>query len=227
MLSPVSNAVTVIMVRHGQTEWNRFERFRGRADIPLNEVGLAQADATGRRIAAMWQPQAVYSSPLSRAVKTAEIIASYCGLPVCTHPGLIDIDYGQWQGLTHDEVKVRWPAELESWYNTPHRVRIPEGETLALIRRRAMKTIHEVCTSHMRGVSIVVVSHTVINRIVLLGILGLKNECFWKLHQDTCSINCFVFDGKKFILTLMNDTCHMRELLYTKRRETMEKGQIH
>ncbi len=65
-----------ILVRHGQTEWNRVERFRGRADVPLNETGLAQAEATGLRIYGEWLPSAVYSSPLSRAVRTAETIAN-------------------------------------------------------------------------------------------------------------------------------------------------------
>ena len=73
----------IVLVRHGQTEWNRVERFRG------------QAEATAQRIAAEWRPVAVYSSPLSRAVKTAEVIARHLGLPVQTHGGLTDIDYGQ------------------------------------------------------------------------------------------------------------------------------------
>src|SRR3990167_8526032 len=93
----------IILVRHGQTEWNRVERFRGRADVPLNEVGLAQAEATGQRVAAEWHPAAIYTSPLSRSVKTTEAIARHFGLAVQTHPGLADIDYGQGQGLTPDE----------------------------------------------------------------------------------------------------------------------------
>jgi broad specificity phosphatase PhoE len=79
----------IILVRHGQTEWNRVERFRGHADVPLNEIGLAQAGATGQRIAEEWQPTAIYSSPLSRAVKTAEAIAKHCNLHVQIHPGLL------------------------------------------------------------------------------------------------------------------------------------------
>ena len=73
---------TILLVRHGQTEWNRVERFRGRADVPLNDNGLQQAEATGRRVAAQWQPVAIYSSPLSRAVKTAEAIGRQAGLNV-------------------------------------------------------------------------------------------------------------------------------------------------
>jgi phosphoserine phosphatase len=111
---------TILLVRHGQTEWNRVERFRGLADILLNEAGLQQAKATGRRLAAQWQPTAIYSSPLSRAVKTAEAIGRHLGLPVKIHPGLADIDYGEWQGLTPDEARSRWPEVIDLWYNTPH-----------------------------------------------------------------------------------------------------------
>jgi probable phosphoglycerate mutase len=106
----------IILIRHGQNEWNRIERFRGRADVPLNEAGLVQAEATGMRVAAEWKPAAIYSSPLSRAIKTAEAIAKHFNLPVQIQSGLADIDYSKWQGLTPDEVRDRWPAELQTWY---------------------------------------------------------------------------------------------------------------
>src|SRR4030066_2192394 len=109
----------IILIRHGQTESNRVEPFRGRADVPLNETGLAQAEATGLRIQREWQPSAVYSSPLSRAIRTAEAIAKHFDLPVQIHPDLADIDYGEWQGLTPDEVQVRWPAALHAWHHQP------------------------------------------------------------------------------------------------------------
>ena len=72
----------VILVRHGQTEWNRVERFRGWADVPLNETGIQQADKTAERISYQWQPVAIFSSPLSRAIKTAEAIGKATGLSV-------------------------------------------------------------------------------------------------------------------------------------------------
>jgi probable phosphoglycerate mutase len=198
----------IILVRHGQTEWNRVERFRGRADIPLNETGLAQAEATGRRVAAEWQPYAIYTSPLSRSVKTAEAIAIHFDLPVQHHLGLADIDYGEWQGLSPEEVRQRWPEEIDAWYNRPHQARIPGGETLGDLSARAMKTIHELATHHP-GKTIVLVGHTVINRIILLGVLGLGNERFWRIKQDTCAINVFEAEDGYFTLVLMNDTCHL------------------
>lgn len=199
----------LILVRHGQTEWNRVERFRGRADVPLNDVGLAQAEATGRRVAAEWQPAAVYTSPLSRSVKTAEAIAKHFGLAAQVHPGLADIDYGEWQGLTPEEAKARWPEMADAWYNAPQTARIPGGETLDDLRARAMQTVKELAARHP-GQTIVLVGHTVINRIILLGVLGLSNERFWKLKQDTCAINVFEAEGDDFILVSLNDTCHLR-----------------
>lgn len=210
--------MTFILVRHGQTEWNRIERFRGRADVPLNETGLAQAEATGRRVAAEWRPVAVYSSPLSRAVKTAEAIARHVpsarppgagqGLPVQIHNGLADIDYGQWQGLTPDEAKERWPEIHHAWYNAPNTARIPGGETLDDLRARGMAAVDELSARHA-GQTIVMVGHTVINRIILLGVLGLGNERFWRLRQDTCAINVFEAEGGDFTLVSLNDTCHL------------------
>ena len=86
----------ILLVRHGQTAWNRSDRFRGRADVPLDEVGLAQAEATGRRVASQWQVNAVYSSTMSRALNTAQAIAGRFGLSVQPHAGLTDIDFGAW-----------------------------------------------------------------------------------------------------------------------------------
>ncbi len=198
----------VLLVRHGQTEWNRVERSRGRADVPLNETGLAQAGATGWRVAKAWQPVAVYSSPLGRAVKTAEAIAKHFDLRVQIHPGLADIDYGDWQGLSPDEARQRWPEQIDKWYNHPEQARIPNGESLADIRHRAMQTIHELTGKHPDD-TIVLVGHTVINRIVLLGVLGLGNKRFWKIKQDTCAINVFEAKAGDFILVSLNDTCHL------------------
>jgi broad specificity phosphatase PhoE len=200
-----------ILVRHGQTEWNRNERFRGRADIPLNETGLAQAEATGKRVASEWIPSAIYTSPLSRSVKTAEAIARHFGLAVQVHPGLADIDYGEWQGLSPEEVNQRWPEQIEAWYNQPEKAQIPGGENLETLRKRAMQTVHELSKTH-EGETMVLVGHTVINRIILLGVLGLGNEKFWRIKQDTCAINVFEVEEGEFTLVSLNDTCHLRDL---------------
>jgi broad specificity phosphatase PhoE len=201
----------IILVRHGQTAWNRIERFRGRVDVPLNQTGIAQAEATARRLARQPKPAAVYSSPLSRAAVTAAKIAEPHGLTVQTHDGLIDIDYGQWQGRTPQQVAERWPEELDHWYNAPQTVRIPSGETLHVVRNRGMTTVRELAGKHPDG-TIVLVAHTVMNRLILLGVLGLGNDRFWRLGQEPCAINRFSVQDGEFTLLGLNDTGHLEAL---------------
>jgi len=199
----------IILVRHGETEWNRVEHFRGRADVPLNENGVVQAKRMGQRVAGQWRPVAIYSSPLKRAVKTAEAVAWHFGLSVQVHPGLIDIDYGQWQGLTPGEARERWPDVIDAWYNAPHTACIPGGETLDELRGRAERTLDDLVARH-EGQTILLVGHTVINRIILLSVLGLGNDHFWRLRQDTCAINVFEVEKGVFTLVSLNDTYHLR-----------------
>ena len=199
----------IILVRHGETEWNRVEHFRGRADVPLNENGVVQAKRMGQRVAGQWRPVAIYSSPLKRAVKTAEAVAWHFGLSVQVHPGLIDIDYGQWQGLTPGEARERWPDVIDAWYNAPHTACIPGGETLDELRGRAERTVDDLVARH-EGQTILLVGHTVINRIILLSVLGLGNDHFWRLRQDTCAINVFEVEKGVFTLVSLNDTYHLR-----------------
>jgi broad specificity phosphatase PhoE len=199
---------TILLVRHGQTEWNRVERFRGHADVPLNATGLRQAEATGRRIAAEWRPAAIYSSPLSRATKTAEAIAHPFGLLVQPVPDLIDLHFGEWQGLTPDEVSRRWPEEYARWVATPHRAHIPGGETIAELRYRAMRVVQGLVQRHA-GETIVILGHTDLNRAILLGALHLGDERFDNLVQDNCAINLLLAQNGDFTVVSMNDTCHL------------------
>ncbi len=201
----------VILVRHGQTEWNRVERFRGRFDVPLNATGLIQAEAAGKRIAASWQPAAIYTSPLGRAFQTAEKIALPLHLPVNFHSGLIDIDYGEWQGLHVEVAQKRYPDMMNAWYQSPHQAVIPAGESLADVRARAIAAVEELERQY-DGQTIVLVSHTVVNRIILLGILGLGNERFWHLRQEPCAINVIEAGGGDYTLVTMNDTCHLKTM---------------
>jgi probable phosphoglycerate mutase len=198
----------VILVRHGRTAWNRVERFRGRADVSLDDVGLVQAAATGRRLAATESLVAIYTSPLGRAVETGQAIGKACGVAVQPHTDLIDIDYGQWQGLTPEDARAGWPVEVDAWYRTPQTAAIPGGEALAEVRRRGLAAVRELAGQHA-GESIVLVGHTVINRAILLGVLGLGDDRFWRIHQEPCAINVFEVDGDDFTLVALNDTGHL------------------
>lgn len=199
---------TLILVRHGQTAWNKEERFRGRADVPLSEMGVAQARATGEHIAARWPTVAVYASPQRRAAATAAAIAAHFRLTVESHPGLMDIDFGEWQGLASAEVAARWPDALRDWLTAPHRLSIPGGETLDAVRVRAAAAVVEIAARHI-GQTVVLVSHAVVNRLILLSVLRLGNDRFWHLGQDTCAINVLESKDDDYTLVSLNDTCHL------------------
>jgi probable phosphoglycerate mutase len=99
----------ILLVRHGHVPGISPERFRGRADLPLTPEGRREAEMTAHRISATWKPMAIYASPLSRCRDTGAAIGRPFGLEPVSHEGLLDIDYGEWQGLTPDEAKLRWP----------------------------------------------------------------------------------------------------------------------
>jgi broad specificity phosphatase PhoE len=202
----------IILVRHGQTEWNVGagcgERFRGRVDLSLDDTGLAQAQAVAERLAD--HPiVAVYSSPLKRAVETAHPTAQQLGLPVQPLPGIIDVNYGDWQGLSHPEVATSYPDLYPRWLETPQRVRFPHGESLRQVRLRGMAALKEVAARH-EGQVILLVAHQVVNKVLVCAMLGLNNSHFWHIRQDNACLNVFEHHDGIFTAVLINDTCHLQ-----------------
>ena len=118
----------IILVRHGETAWNAEEIFRGRIDVELNETGIKQAQLLALYLSDN-NIEAVLSSPLKRALKTAETIAGYHKLEVEITPGLIDLDFGEWQGLPHLEVKDRYGELYQEWVRSPGTVVLPVGKS--------------------------------------------------------------------------------------------------
>jgi broad specificity phosphatase PhoE len=202
----------IVLVRHGQTAWNREVRFRGQTDLPLDEVGLKQAEATGRYIAARWPVVAVYASPLSRAMQTAEPVARAHDLAVHPLDALLDVDFGEWQGHLPDEVAQQYPDLLRAWREKPHTVRFPGGESLDIVRSRVVTGLDEVIARHA-GQTVALVGHAVVNHVMLCVVLGWGNERFWRLRQGTCAVNVFeAQEDGAFTIALLNDTSHLQNL---------------
>ena len=201
---------TILFVRHGETEWNRNERFRGRYDIPLNTSGIQQAKRTAQFITSRWKPSAVYSSPLSRAFSTAQAIASACEIHAVELSGLIDTHYGEWQGLTPAEVRLRWPDLLTQWYRSPEGIRIPGGEDLSAVRSRAIETVEGLSQKHANE-TLVVVSHTDVIRLLLMTFLNIGIKDFWRLRQDNCAISLVSKKNDQYTVDFMNCSVHLIE----------------
>jgi probable phosphoglycerate mutase len=164
--------IRIILVRHGHVDWLMPERFRGHAELPLSSRGRRQALAAAGYIAASWKPDAVYTSPLGRCRETGAAIAAPFRLEPQPIDGLADIDYGEWQGLTRDQAKERWPDETELWFRVPHLAAIPGGETLAVVLSRASAALRDVLRHHPEQ-SVVLVGHDSVNRVLLLFTLEL------------------------------------------------------
>ena len=198
----------IILTRHGETDWNVTEVFRGRIDVDLNETGVRQAELLAEYLSEL-KIDAVYSSPLQRALKTAELIAGWQALKVNVVHGLIDFDYGEWQGLSHREVKGRYEELYKEWTIRPDRVRMPGGETLEDVRERAMAVVDDAVGSYGDG-RVVLVSHRVVSKVLVCALLGLDNSHFWNIRLDTCGITRFGYEGGRFVLTGHNDTSFLK-----------------
>jgi phosphoserine phosphatase len=199
----------IILVRHGHVEGISPERFRGRADLMLTPEGHKQAEATARRILTAWTPAAVYSSPLSRARATAEAIGKPADLAPRPIDGLIDVDYGEWQGLTPDQVGTQWRELLDTWYRAPDWAAIPGGETLQDVLARAVSALRQVIQGHPSD-TVVLVGHDSINRVILLHAMQLPLSRYWWLAQRPCAINELDFSENGFVVQTLNETHHLK-----------------
>ncbi len=196
-----------VLIRHGQTEWNREERFRGRVDIPLNETGKAQASKIAAHLAGE-QFDAIYSSPLQRALQTAAPLADAKQLQVQIEPGLNDISFGALEGLNLEEARRSFPEVVDKWLNEPGHCKFPKGDSVKTLRERLETTLDALAAKHSRQ-TVALVSHRVVCHAVVCMVLGLNLDALWRVRQDNACINRFERHDARYVLTLMNDTDHL------------------
>ena len=196
--------IEIILARHGETDWNASEIFRGRADIPLNEAGRKQAQLLGEYLG-QEEVDFIYSSPLKRAVETAMAIASRRKLEVNTVENLNDFHFGDWQGLSRSEVAEQYPELYRDWLDTPEQVKIPGGESLEDVRQRAVPFVEDAIMRCGEG-RIVFVSHRVVNKVLVCGLMGLDLSHFWNIRIDTCGLSRFNCSDGRLVLTRHNET---------------------
>jgi phosphoserine phosphatase len=198
----------IYIVRHGETQWNKEEIFRGRKDIPLNEMGQKQAEMVGLCFRDKGINRIV-SSPLTRAVQTAEAISRTTGVAVESTEKFTDINFGAWEGLPLREVEERYPADFAVWKTSPENLIIENGETLEMVRKRISEGLVGIVSA--KEGTIVIVTHRVICKLIVLDCLKIDNEHFWDMKYDPASITLMEQSNNQFTLTFGNDTCHLRE----------------
>lgn len=200
----------VYVVRHGQTAWNLEEVFRGRMDIPLDETGKKEVHLAGEALKDETL-NAIYSSPLSRSMETAENIAKFQNIPVTPLESIIDISYGEWEGVSLVEVQKKYPDLYGLWLKEPHNITFPGGESLEQVRVRTRNAIDDLVEKH-KDENIALVAHRVPNKVICCSLLGIDNSNFWRIQQDTASTNLFVYKDGQWIISYLNDTSYLKVL---------------
>jgi broad specificity phosphatase PhoE len=202
---------TIVLVRHGEVEGIHPPRFRGRTDLPLTKRGMLQAQATRDALRERCVLDAIYCSPLTRCVHTADIIATAYGIDAVPQPGLLDIDYGVWTGMEDAVVRQRWPQEFALWRECPHTFRLPGGETLQELQTRAVEALQTMLEAHPNG-TFAIVGHDSINRVLLCHIAALPLASYRLFKQAPCGISEIASADGHFVIHSVNETMHLHDI---------------
>jgi alpha-ribazole phosphatase len=197
----------LLIVRHGLTTWNTEGRFQGQTDVPLNHTGRRQAAALAKRLAGE-QIDAAYASDLSRAWETATTIIAQHDCPLHPEPGLREMSFGDWEGLTYAEIQERDAQLLAHWEADELTVSAPAGETLQQIAQRVQSVLARLIANHPEGTALLV-AHGGSLQVLLCQALGLPLQSYWQFHLDQASLSEVRFYPQGAILNLFNDTCHL------------------
>ncbi len=198
------------LARHGQTAWNKEERFRGRKDVPLSDRGREEAGALAEALSKE-KIDHLFSGPLDRCKQTFAPLSEALGLEVKALPDVIDMDFGEWEGLKIDEAREKYPDMFEAWRSEPHTVEFPGGESLPKVQARAMRAVSRLAANYPDQ-AVAVCSHRVVTKLIILGVLGARADRFWVVRQDTACLNVFDYDPPHAVIHSMNDTHHLSVL---------------
>lgn len=203
-----SSPTTILLIRHGRTRANREGIFRGRMDVPLDDTGEAQAEATGRYLKDR-PVAAVYSSPLVRARETALAVAGPHGLSPQIEEAFDNLELGPWTGRRRAEVAEEDPGNWKIWLECPEELDLPGAETLDQVAERSSRRLDELVAAHP-GQTFAVVAHRAVIKPLLARLLRLGRPWFWRFALDPGSVSVLVHrHGRGYTLTSLNEAGHL------------------
>ena len=218
-LQPLPNKgknARLILVRHGETDWNKAGRFQGQIDIPLNENGRRQA-AAARDFLKDIPIDRAWSSTLSRPTETAQIILeAHPDVPLTQIDGLVEIGHGVWEGKLESEIREDWSELLDTWKRAPETVQMPEGETIQDVWARSVRSWGEIAGELKPEETVLVVAHDAVNKTILCDLLGLTPADIWAVKQGNGGVT--VVDiaadpGQPAVVTCLNLTSHFGSVI--------------
>lgn len=202
----------ILLIRHGETAWNRVRRMQGHVDTPLNEEGLRQARALGLAMASK-KPDAIYSSDLQRARMTAQPVADAHQMNIVFDTELRERCYGAFEGLMYEEITQRYPEEFAAWHARDLHLRFPAGErqaeTLQEFHDRSVMALERIARRHAQSQTVVVVTHGGVLDCVYRAATGMPVEARRDFETINAAINRLRWDGNRFILLQWADVSHL------------------
>ncbi len=199
----------LLLIRHGETDWNNDGRIQGHTDTPLNARGIEQAGKLAIRIASE-NPEIIYSSPLARARMTAEIVGNKCNLFPSFDDRLKEKGLGEMEGMTAADFKQRYPELYERWHTSHEHVALPGEETPLALQHRIQTLLDELRAKHPGDTRVAVVSHGGTIGMLIGMVIGLDIKKRFPFWFDNASVSHLDFTGIRPRLRLLNDTCHLR-----------------
>jgi broad specificity phosphatase PhoE len=203
--------IRIVLVRHGETDWNRIHRFQGRSNLPLNQKGREQA----RALALALKDEslaAIYSSTLSRAMETARIIkAFHPSVPLFEEEGLMEMDLGEFDGMKAREWAVQYPEFRKAWQKAPASITMPGGESLGEVQARAMDALERITEPYPPESTLLISSHNFVNLTILCHAEKIPLERFRELWQETAALNVLYKQGTRIWAEVVNERSHLEK----------------
>ncbi len=200
----------IYLVRHGETEWNRIQRFQGRINLPLNQEGRKQVKALA--LALRNKPlTAIYTSPLIRALETSYFIKDFHpSTPIFEEKGLIEMDLGEFDGMKVQDWAEQYPDIRKAWNENPASFKMPGGESLKEVQARAKETLERITRIYPADTTILLSSHNFVNLTILCDILKIPLNRFRELRQENAAFNVICKKGDRFYVELLNERSHLK-----------------
>lgn len=197
----------VMFIRHGETKWNILGKYQGQSDVALTEKGREQGKLLAKYFPSE-QLDAIYSSDLSRAMETAGFIAEKFNLTVNAEKAFREMDFGDWEGLTYEEIVTKSPEGMKNFMIRPDILKVPNGENFQILQERATKRLNELIKEHGEG-TIAIVAHGGVLRTMLASALEMPLKNLWRIRQYNTSVSSVIY-GESPIVEYINSTEHLK-----------------
>jgi probable phosphoglycerate mutase len=205
-----SSGARILLIRHGETHWNRIRRFQGRSDLPLNQKGKDQAYALG--LALKDEPlTAIYSSPLIRALETARLMKVFHpSIPLFKEEGLVEMNLGEFEGMEAQRWAIEYPDFLKIWMETPASVTMPGGESLQEVQTRAINALERITKHYSTKNTLLLCGHNFVNLTILCYALKIPLDRFREVRQETATLNVLYMEGQRLWAKVVNEHSHLK-----------------